>query len=281
LHVSHERWLVSYADFITLLFAFFVVLYASSKADQKKQQQVAQAIDSAFHTLGLFPKPALDTDKDKDKLRNVSVFDHSKVNPDPAVLPMNVVLGEEILKPEQVKEDLERIQKRLEAMLSNQIAQHTVSIAMGKDGLIISLREAGFFRSGSATPQTGARPVLEEIAVLLGGTPYNLRIEGHTDNVPIHNDEFDSNWELSSTRATKVARVFLATGKVLPERLSAAGYAEFHPLVSNATENGRAENRRVDVLVLPRPSAVFDSVVRGDIKSTSDRTRWRKITDPD
>src|ERR1700679_1049994 len=132
---SHERWLVSYADFITLLFAFFVVLYASSKADQKKQQQVAQAIDSAFHALGLFP----DSARKPTNLKNVSAISH-----DEAITPMNIVMGEDVLAPAMVKEDLTRVQNQLEQMLSNQIAQHTVSIQMGKDGLVISLREAGF-----------------------------------------------------------------------------------------------------------------------------------------
>jgi chemotaxis protein MotB len=264
-HVNHERWLVSYADFITLLFAFFVVLYASSKADQKKQQQVSQAIDSAFHALGIFPDAA----RRPDNLKNVSA-----ISKDEPVTPMNIVMGEDVLAPARVKEDLDHVQKQLEKMLSNQIADHTVSVKMGKDGLVISLREAGFFSTGSATPQPATMPILRQIAEALGKIPYDVRVEGHTDNVPIHNAEFDSNWELSSARATRIARIFLATNSIAPEHLSAAGYAEFHPVAPNATPEGRAENRRVDLVVMPR-TQVDLSKPDGDAGKAS----WRKVTE--
>jgi chemotaxis protein MotB len=267
-HANHERWLVSYADFITLMFAFFVVLYASSKADMKKQQQVAQAIDSAFKALGMFP----DASVRLNALKNISA-----ISRDEPVSPVNIVMGEEVLAPEKVKEDLEQMQKRLEKMLSNQIAQHTVSVQMGKDGLVISLREAGFFSSGSATPHPGTLPVLRQIATALGQSPYDLRVEGHTDNVPIHNEEFDSNWELSSARATRIARIFLATKvgdapAIPPQRMSAAGYAEFHPVASNATSEGRAENRRVDLVIAPK-TRVNLAMPEGD----AEKKNWRKI----
>ena len=264
-HVSHERWLVSYADFITLLFAFFVVLYASSKADQKKQQQVAQAIDSAFKSLGMFP----DTSRRPVDLKNVSA-----ISKDDPVTPMNIIMGEDVLAPATVKANLEQVQKQLEKMLSNQIADHTVSVKMGKDGLVISLREAGFFSSGSATPHPGTLPILRQIADALGRIPYDVRVEGHTDNVPIHNAEFDSNWELSSARATRIARIFLATNSIAPEHLSAAGYAEFHPVAPNTTDAGRAENRRVDLVVMPRTQLNL-AMPDGD----AGKAAWRKITE--
>ncbi len=262
---SHERWLVSYADFITLLFAFFVVLYASSKADQKKQAQVAQAIDSAFHALGIFPEAG----RTPNKLKNLSVF--SKDEP---VSPMTIVMGEDVLAPAQVKEDLESVQQHMQRLLADQIAQHTVSVQMGKEGLVISLREAGFFHSGSATPETQTLPVLRQIAESLGKTRYDLRIEGHTDNVPIHNDQFDSNWELSSARATRLARIFLATGAIPPNRISASGYAEFHPVASNDTAAGRAQNRRVDLVILPQ-TKVNLAMPDGD----ATKGDWRRIAD--
>jgi chemotaxis protein MotB len=187
---------------------------------------------------------------------------------------MNIVMGENVLAPAKVKEDLARVQKQLEKMLSNQIAEHTVSIQMGRDGLVISLREAGFFSSGSATPQNSTLPVLRQIAVALGKTPYDVRIEGHTDNVPIHNDLFDSNWELSSARATRIARIFVDTRSILPDRLSAAGYAEFHPVASNDTDAGRAENRRVDLVVIPQ-TRVNLAFPDGDAA----KGKWHKITE--
>jgi len=262
--VSQDRWMVSYADFITLLFAFFVVLYAFSKNDQKKQTQVTEAIDSAFHSLGIFPdtsrKPAQGAPSGSDE----------------AAIPMNIVMGEDVLSPAKVKEDLENLHRELEQRLSNQVATHTVSMKMGRDGLVISLREAGFFSSGSATPKPETLPTLRQIAAALGRTPYDLRIEGHTDNIPIHTAEFDSNWELSAARATHIARIFIDLKAIPPERISAAGYSEYHPAAGNNTAEGRSENRRVDLVVLPRTK--IDLSAPGTAYPTGP---WRKITDDD
>jgi chemotaxis protein MotB len=256
--VSHDRWLISYADFITLLFAFFVVLYAFSKADAKKQLEVAMAIDSGFRSMSVFsgPRPG-------------------GAGNDLPALPMNIVMGESVLAPGEVKDDLNRIRRELTQTLSNQVASHTVSIKMGRDGLVISLSEAGFFASGTATPKPEALPTLRQIAKSLGQAPYDVRIEGHTDNVPIHNAEFDSNWELSTARATRMARLFLELSAIPPERLSAAGYAQFHPIVSNDTAESRALNRRVDLVVMPRTRFNFAT------GTDSGGGPWRRITDGD
>jgi chemotaxis protein MotB len=268
-HINHERWLVSYADFITLLFAFFVVLYASSKADQKKQHQVSQAIDSAFHALGAFTSNSPSTD-----LRNVSAISDPAAKPEQTLAAKTTVMDEAVLSPIAVKEDLLRVQHRLEKMLVDPIAKHAVSIAMGKDGLVISLREAGFFSSASATPHPNTIPILHAIAADLSKTAYDIRIEGHTDNIPIHNPEFDSNWELSSARATRIARIFIAASDMAPDRISAAGYAEFHPIASNESDAGRAENRRVDLVVIPRTR--INLAMPG---ADSANVGWRRITE--
>jgi chemotaxis protein MotB len=262
--VTHDRWLVSYADFITLLFAFFVVLFASANADKKKQMEVSQAIDAAFKSLGIFP------DASRRPARPMS----SAGGTEPAAIPMNIVMGEDVLSPARVRDDLESLRRELQQRLSNQVAQHTVSIQMGRDGLVISLREAGFFDSGSAVPKPETLGTLHEVAASLGRTPYDLRVEGHTDNIPIHTTNFDSNWELSSARATRIARLFLDFHAIPPDRISAAGYAEFHPVASNATADGRAANRRVDLVVLPRTKIDFSApgFPRGN-------GQWRKITD--
>lgn len=262
--VSHDRWLVSYADFITLLFAFFVVLYAFAKADQKKQVQVSASIDTAFRALGLFPNAA----------RLPVAGTVAATGAEKAEFPMNIVMGEDVLSPAQVKNDLERLHRELAQTLSNQVATHTVSIHMGRDGLVISLREAGFFASGSATPKPETLATLKQIAVSLSRTPYDLRVEGHTDNIPIHTAEFDSNWELSTARATRIARTFLDMKAMPPDRISAAGYAEFHPVASNETEAGRAENRRVDLVVLPRTN--INLAAPGTSLPSG---AWRRITD--
>jgi len=265
--VSHDRWLVSYADFITLLFAFFVVLYASANANKKKQLVVSEAIDAAFRSLGIFP----------DAMRKPNAGAGATATADQPVVPMNIVMGEDVLAPALVKDDLEQIRRDLTQTLSDQVATHTVSIKMGRDGLVISLREAGFFDSGSATPRPGTLPTLRLIAARLGKTPYDLRIEGHTDNIPIHTSEFDSNWELSSARATRIARLILDQKLIAPDRVSAAGYAEFHPVASNDRAEGRAENRRVDIVVLPRTKINFATPAQNAPALQSGE--WKKITD--
>lgn len=217
------------------MFAFFVVLFATSQADKKKQAEVSQAINQAFRTLGLFDP-------------------HGKamaISNDPDAAPVNIVLGDELAASPAVKEDLTHIERELQGKLSNQIAEHVVAVHMGRDGLVISLREAGFYDSGSAVPHAASMASLDKIAKTLKASPYDLRIEGHTDNVPIHTGQFDSNWELSTARATRLARLFIEQQGFRPARLSASGYAEFHPVASNDTAEGRSENRRVDIIVLP------------------------------
>jgi chemotaxis protein MotB len=243
-HANHERWLVSYADFITLMFAFFVVMYATSKADVKKQAQMADSIDSAFRTLGLFQQ--------NPTKNGAAGLAHNKDGP---IVPMNIVMGDELMAPPAIKADLTKLQEKLSGMLSNQIAEHVVSMRIGRDGLVISLREAGFYDSGAAVVHAASLPILNKMAGVLVSSPFDLRIEGHTDNVPIHTEQFDSNWELSTTRATRLARVFITDG-FAPYRLSASGYAEFHPVAPNDNAEDRGKNRRVDIIVLPRSSSI-------------------------
>lgn len=257
--VTHERWLVSYADFITLLFAFFVVLYAFSKADQKKHVEVSAAIDSALQSLSI-----------------VSAIPRSGSNITTNEVPGLTgphYLAVQWTAAAKVRADLESIRNDLQKRLSGQLAQGTVSIRLGRDGLVISLREAGFFNSGSAIPRPETSTTLLQIAESLEDWHYDVRVEGHTDSIPIHNAEFDSNWELSSARATHIARMLLAMRAMSPEQISAAGYAEYHPVASNDTTEGRAENRRVDLVVMPR--AVLD--ISSD-EDAEDKSAWRKLT---
>jgi chemotaxis protein MotB len=260
--VTQERWLVSYADFITLLFGFFVVLYAFARADEKKKAEIPLAIDSAFTSLGAFPD-----------------YSFSPRTPQPshdATTSSIIVMGTQTLTPTMVKDDLNRIRRDLEQRLAGPVAQHTIVIKMGRDGLVISLREAGFFNSGSATPHPETQSVLRMIAASLAGTAYDLRVEGHTDNIPIHNAQFDSNWDLSTARANRIARLLLDLHAIPPERLSAAGYAEFHPIDTNTTAQGRANNRRVDLVVMPRIAINFAAPAPAATSAP-----WRRITDTD
>jgi len=232
-HSNHDRWLVSYADFITLLFAFFVVLYSVAQVDRKKIAELAEAIQQAF---GNAQTPSAN---------RVPVI--LKITP--GELPKNLPEPQPRPSPE-VNRDLTDLRKELEQALAEQIAQGEVSIRNSPEGLVIGLQEAGFFESGSADIRSTSRSVFGRIATMLVKRGCQVRIEGHTDNVPIHNSQFNSNWELSASRATEVVRQLITQYQFSPELLSAAGYAEYHPVASNDTAEGRAKNRRVDVVIV-------------------------------
>jgi chemotaxis protein MotB len=237
-HVNHERWLVSYADFITLLFAFFVVLFASSQTDKKKQMKLAEAMQSAFTPLGTF-----DAHSKTPPLTDTNAASITDTTPAAIAPPL----------PSTSTESLEETKARLTRLLAKEVdAGHIpaggMTMRITPDGLVISLHEIGFFPSGSAEVRVAAVAMLGILANTLPAGP--LRIEGHTDNVPIHTAQFASNWELSTARSTAIARLLLERGPINPANLSAAGYAEFHPVASNATEDGRAQNRRVDIILL-------------------------------
>jgi chemotaxis protein MotB len=248
-HANHERWLVSYADFITLLFAFFVVLYSSSQVDKRKVGQLSLAIQVAFQQMGVFEtsntKMPLSTSEpmpfqDAQMIENVvRTQDLSRVTQPQGALS-NAITGGEMMG----------IQKEIEQALAPEIRSHIVQLKEQREGLVISLREIGFFESGSATLRSSSMASLDRLADVLKPRTEMLRIEGHTDNVPIHNGEFKSNWELSTGRATELIKLFIMKYDFSPDRLAAAGFAQYHPVDSNDTPEGRAHNRRVDIVVL-------------------------------
>ncbi|HUA01672.1 MAG TPA: flagellar motor protein MotB [Candidatus Aquilonibacter sp.] len=251
-HVNHERWLISYADFITLLFAFFVVLFSSAQVDHRKVGQLAMAIQVAFQQMGVFETSNTRMPLDKSEpmpFEKVQVVENSMRDTDLSqmVPPMKGVISNQ---PD--REEIEAIRKAMEKTLAKQIQRQSVGIHETGEGLVVSLREMGFFDSGSAQLKPGAEATLEQIANVLRDLPEGLRIEGHTDNVPIHNENFPSNWELSTARATEIVKLFITRYGFDPARLQASGYAEYHPTASNATEEGRALNRRVDIVILVR-----------------------------
>jgi chemotaxis protein MotB len=240
-HTSHDRWLVSYADFITLLFAFFVVMYSTAQVDNKKVVRLATAIQVAFQQMGAYPTADL-----SGTVPTEQTVDVLKVAPVIPRIPAN--------------HDLTDLQKELEEALAPEISRGEVEVRAGHEGLVISLREAGFFDSGSAGVKVGSQAAFSRMAALLGERQYNIRIEGYTDNVRIHNTQFTSNWELSTARATEMIRLLIVKYSFAPQRLSAGGYGEYHPIASNSTEAGRALNRRVDVVVVgkhePEPGEI-------------------------
>ena len=249
-HANHERWLVSYADFITLLFAFFVVLYSSSQVDKRKVGKLALAIQVAFQEMGVFQASTTEIPIDATDpmpFSNVQAIETAErtaslgriASPPDGTIGTSVENG-----------DLAQLQAELETTLASEIKLKAVAMRREPDGLVISLREVGFFESGSARMKSASQGALDRIAGVLSKRDYRLRIEGHTDNAPIHTAQFPSNWELSTSRATEIVRLLILRDGFSPARLSAAGYAEYHPVASNLTADGRGMNRRVDIVIL-------------------------------
>jgi chemotaxis protein MotB len=249
-HANHDRWLVSYADFITLLFAFFVVLYASSQVDKRKVGKLALAIQVAFQEMGVFQASTTEIPIDVTEpmpFNTVQAIENSQ---------RAASLGRIASRPEgplgtgEENGDLAELQTELETALAGEIKRQEIAMLREPDGLVISLREIGFFESGSAQLKSASEAAFDRIAGMLRQRDYRLRIEGHTDNVPIHTPQFSSNWELSTARATEVVRLLIVREGFDPNRLSAAGYAEYHPIATNRTAEGRGMNRRVDIVIL-------------------------------
>lgn len=255
-HASHERWLVSYADFVTLLFAFFVVLYSTSQVDKKKVGNLALAIQVAFQELGVFP--ASDTQvpvnaKDPMPFSTVQAIESAQRF---AAIGRIVNVPTGALSGVEENGDLSSLQRELKKALAPEITRKEVDLRVVPDGLVISLREIGFFESGSPDIKSSSQRAFSRITSLLAQRRYSIRIEGHTDNVPIHNSRFSSNWELSTARATHLVHLLMTKYNFAPERLSAAGYAAYHPVADNDTAENRAQNRRVDLVILGKSTPV-------------------------
>jgi len=232
------------------MFAFFVVLYASAQVDKRRVGRLALAIQVAFQELGVF-----DTSNTHIPLSETEAIPFSAVQAvenvertsdmERVVQPMKGILA-----PVSTPTPLKDIQAELEKALAPEIKKHVVDIKPKKEGLVVSLREMGFYESGSSTMRESSIPAIDRLANVIVPRAESLRIEGHTDNIPIHNAHFPSNWELSTARASNLVRLFIDRYRVEPNRLSAAGYAEFHPVDDNDTPEGRARNRRIDIVIL-------------------------------
>ena len=244
---NHERWLVSYADFITLLFACFVVMFAASNSDQKKAGQVAKAVQDAFKRMAVFTPAG----------KVVPLYDSGGLPSDDNTAIGNTYAGFDATQlvnsarpGEGGKVRLSDVKAQLQTILRNEISNRNIHLSEDSRGLTVSLAEAGFFDPGSAVSNTKALAAVDSIAATLQALAYSIRVEGHTDNTPIHTPQFPSNWELSTARATFLLQYLISNGKISPRRLSAVGYGEYHPIAPNNTLEGRAANRRVDIVVL-------------------------------
>jgi chemotaxis protein MotB len=218
---SRDRWLLSYADFITLLFALFATLYASSTVDANKLATVAQGLQHAFD-LPTAKRPGISASRD-------------------GVLPAGRgVVGDG---------DLDARTEILRA-LSEDLRLGRLELSEDPRGLVLSIPEASAFPTATADLSPLAQAAVTRLAAVLTRLPNAVRVEGHTDDVPIHTARFTSNWELSAARAIRVVELLIEQGALAPDRLSAAGYGEYHPRVANESAAARAQNRRVDVVIL-------------------------------
>jgi chemotaxis protein MotB len=237
---NHERWLVSYADFITLLFAVFVTLYAMSQTDKKKVEEVMASMRDSFgySTSSPATKP--------------SVIESGNINIIPSLHKSTQVAKRG--KSCGNEQDFKASKASIEAYLMKAGAQNKVAVTITGRGLVVSLKEAGFFDSGSATLKQSSYTLLNDVVSSLASYSNAIRVEGHTDNVPISSHNFPSNWELSTARATNVLQHLTKQDDFDPVRISATGYGEYRPISDNDSDEGRMKNRRVDIVLLSEQS---------------------------
>lgn len=258
-----ERWLLTYSDLITLLMIFFVVLYSISKVDANKFKALADSLNKALGggqpaKIAIANSPQgpsfLNTGypqnnttvpsktNNKDNAANTQNSSSSPLNQG-----ANTNQGQGNVDQENMT--IEGIKARLDKFAADNGIQTQLISTIEERGLVISIHDTLLFDSGSDVITPKAREILDKVSAVLAPTPNFIRVEGHTDNLPIHTSEFPSNWELSVLRATNVVEILASSG-ISPDRLSATGYGEYRPVASNATEAGRAQNRRVDLTVL-------------------------------
>jgi len=235
-HENHERWLVSYADFITLLFAFFVVMYAISQVNEGKYRVLSDTLNSAFRHI---PGSASGA--------QVAINPNA---PMPLAIPMrkptpNVKTDE---TQRMKKEKMRNMAREINQALAPLVKEGQVRITEGALGITVDINASVLFAPGDARLDIGAVQALIAVAQILAPTDFPVTVEGHTDNTPISTAQFPSNWELSGMRASSVVRLFVDSG-VDPRRLTATGYADQRPVDDNATPEGRGRNRRVAITI--------------------------------
>ena len=237
---NHDRWLVSYADFITLLFAFFVVMFATSQTDKGKAQQVSDSVKKALAgekmsaiLSAVLGGTVTDTGKGNAQMRGPGGAQKPSADP----------------KDQKLAELLPSLQV-LSEELKAEIASGRIEISMQPRGLVVSFTQAALFPSGEDVISNDAYDGLEKVAVAIGKIPNPVRLEGHTDSMAIRTPRFRSNWELSAARSIAILDILSDRFGLPRDRLSIAGYADTAPIASNDTEEGRAKNRRVDIVIL-------------------------------
>lgn len=236
---NHDRWLVSYADFMTLLFAFFVVMYGISSINEGKYRVMSDSIVYAFRSA-----PAT--------TGGVMVAGNPD-NPAPPAVPVRVNPDRvKTNEPQSIKkEHLRGLAKDINQALAPLMAAGKVRVTEGPLGITVDINASVLFAPGEARLDLGAVRALGSVGRVLSANDFPIVVEGHTDNIPINTVQFPSNWELSAARAASVVRLFVDTA-VDPRRLTASGYADQRPVADNASAEGRQSNRRVAITIESR-----------------------------
>lgn len=218
--------------------------------DKRKAGRLAMAIQVAFQELGVFQTSSTKIpvkDDDAMPFEKVQIVENIEKDSDVKRI-VNPMSG--ALSSAAGSTSLREAQAAIQKALNPEIKRREVTMSMQREGLVVSLKEMGFFDSGSAIIRPGSLDAISRLAGVLKQRPESLRIEGHTDNIPIHTSRFASNWELSTSRATELIQLLITKYGIPPGHLSAAGYGEFHPVAANDSAEGRAQNRRLDVVIL-------------------------------
>lgn len=239
-HMNHERWLLSYSDFMTLLMILFVVLFAMSNVDKAKFKQLS---DSLRVSMG----------------GGKSIV--AKEDGVPITVDTKPIENDLTAKDEQAK--MEELKRQVDKYLEKNGMKADVSTQVDERGLVVSLNDTLFFDTGRAEVKTESQKKLIEIGKILNQLNNYMRVEGHTDNVPIKNDQFSSNWQLSCARASNVTELLINSANIPPQKLSAVGYGEYRPIADNSTEDGKARNRRVNIIIV---SSKFDKIENNKAK---------------
>ena len=269
-HANHERWVLSYADILTLLLALFIVMFAISKVDQKKFEEFARGTASSFGQANLALQGQTGSMDGTNGILEDSTGQEQKA---PADVPAEAapISNQEALQREKARQAqaeaqakaLNDLKKQIESQLKAKGLSDAVKMVVDERGLVVNIvTDKVLFDNGKADLRKDGTKVLDLIAPIIKGLPNAITVEGHTDNVPI-SGTYASNWELSATRATTVLRQLVAD-KVPAKRISAAGYADQRPLDTNQTEAGKARNRRVAIVVLPLVSLTGSGVDNSD-----------------
>jgi chemotaxis protein MotB len=267
-HENHERWLVSYADFITLLFAFFVVMYSISSVNEGKYRVLSDSIVAAFRDPARSLEPIQVGELLRSPVQSESLPERNKPIIEIFKVPVPVLPIDEPPELPGREEDNSQIDPAasqladdIEQAMSELVDDGLIEVRRDKRWIEVEINSSILFASGSAGLSEQSRPVLRQLAGKLAPLDNIIHVEGFTDNVPINNFDFYSNWELSAARAASVVHLFTRLG-VDPRRMAAIGYGEFRPVASNATTEGRAKNRRVVLVIMsgsyPRAPAQAD-----------------------